>query len=251
MGRICPSKCPIVEASTHSAGLSFFFSHSPYTNRGKEFLMTHLTVDQLTVQYGSKVVLNSVSLTLEWGDVVGLMGPNGSGKTTLIHILCSTGPRDITPTTGQVLLGCRDLLTSAPRGVALVPQRGSLHPAYRAKANILRGLSGAERRDALVRLPSLVEELGIGDLLDAFPRALSGGQYRMVEIARAFVRIPELLLLDEPTVHLDVAHQHRVREAITNLIAHFKPTVLYVTHDSAEIEGIAQRTLTITNGCIT
>lgn len=164
-----------------------------------------LSVRGVHKSYGSVEALRGVDLTVEPGEIVGLVGPNGAGKTSLVSIVA--GLRR--PDRGEVHVGGLDVTRhrqEVGRLLGLAPQDLAIYPTIKVRDNLvvygeLAGLRGAELRR---RIDETAETLGITDLLDRRGAALSGGQKRRLHTAMALVHRPPLLLLDEPTVGADI-----------------------------------------------
>ncbi|MCH7999260.1 MAG: ABC transporter ATP-binding protein [Chloroflexi bacterium] len=191
----------------------------------------------LTVAYGARVALRDVSLSLPVGELLGLVGPNGSGKTTLIRAVSGV----VAPQAGGVSLDGDDALRLSPKEVALrvavVPQNPHLPPAFTALELVLMG-----------RTPhlKLLQSEGQGDLraarramlaTDTWELAgrrigeLSGGERQRLLVARALAQETPLLLLDEPTAHLDVGHQAATLRLMARLCRSEGKAVLAAVHD--------------------
>ena len=196
-----------------------------------------LDVRNLTVAYGARVALRDVSLSLPVGELLGLVGPNGSGKTTLIRAVSGV----VAPQAGGVSLDGDDALRLSPKEVALrvavVPQNPQLPPAFTALELVLMG-----------RTPhlKLLQGEGQGDLraarramlaTDSWELAgrrigeLSGGERQRLLVARALAQETPLLLLDEPTAHLDVGHQAATLRLMARLCRSEGKAVLAAVHD--------------------
>jgi putative ABC transport system ATP-binding protein len=182
-------------------------------------------------------VLKDVSLRIEAGEFVALMGPSGSGKSTLLNLIAGFDR----PTSGMLVVAGRDLgrATSKElarwraRHVGFVFQLYNLLPVLTARENVelpllLTDLSRAERRR---RAETALGLVGLSDRLDHLPHQLSGGQEQRVAIARAIVTSPAVLLCDEPTGDLDRASGDAVLDLLSVLVSEHKTTVLMVTHD--------------------
>ncbi len=182
-------------------------------------------------------VLSKLSISIEAGEFVALMGPSGSGKSTLLNLL---GGLD-TPTRGTVRVGDasletmseRELTAWRSRHVGFIFQMYHLLPVLTAAQNVelpllLFRMSGRERTERVKLALSIV---GLEDRADHRPSQLSGGQEQRVAIARAIVTDPELLLADEPTGDLDATSAASVLQLLERLNRDFKKTILMVTHD--------------------
>lgn len=198
--------------------------------------------------------LDDVSLTLEQGEFVSIIGPSGSGKSTLMHIL---GCLD-SPTKGNVRLDGAEIGTASQRELARIRNRTigfvfqffNLLPKLNVVQNvelpmIYAGLSGRERRERAVKALELVE---LGHRLKNRPNQLSGGQQQRVAIARALVNNPKLILADEPTGNLDT-HTGELILALFRRLASEGRTVILVTHNP-EIAAVTPRRIEIRNGKI-
>jgi len=191
-------------------------------------------VRSFTRQFGDTVVLRDLDLTIAPGEFVALLGRSGSGKTTLLRTLAGLDPVD-----GQDVL--------APESRAVVYQDARLLPWKRVWRNVALGLSG---RDARNRAEAALKEVGLGHRLDAWPATLSGGEAQRAAIARALVREPKLLLLDEPFAAVDALTRIRMHELVLSLWRKHAPAVLLVTHDVDEAITLADRVLVLDEGRI-
>jgi ABC-type lipoprotein export system ATPase subunit len=202
-------------------------------------------------------VLKGVSLRIEQGELVALMGTSGSGKTTLMNIL---GLLD-RPTAGRYLLDGRDVtrLTGDQRAllrnrkIGFVFQNFNLLPRTSALEQVMMPLAYAPQRlsewECAQRARGLLERIGLGDRTHHEPSQLSGGQQQRVAIARALVNNPSLLLADEPTGNLDSKTSEEILAMFQALNAEEGITILLVTHD-AGVAGHANRVIHIRDGLI-
>jgi len=196
-----------------------------------------LDLRDLTVAYGPRVVLRDVSLSLPPGQILGLVGPNGSGKTTLIRAVTGV----VSPQAGGVNLDGDDALRLSPKEVALrvavVPQNPQLPPAFTALELVLMGrtphlklLQGEGQGDLrAVRRAMLATDTW--ELAGRRIGELSGGERQRVLVARALAQETPLLLLDEPTAHLDVGHQAATLRLMARLCRNEGKAVLAAVHD--------------------
>jgi len=197
--------------------------------------------------------LNCVSLDIEQGEFVALMGPSGSGKSTLLHIIAGIDR----PTKGSCHIQDTDVAQLNESQLALwrnsnvgfVFQTFNLIPVMTALENVempllLTGLSARERRDHAV---TALELVGLADRVRHLPRQLSGGQEQRVAIARALVTDPTLIVADEPTGNLDAHAAADVMELLTALNREMGKTVIVVTHDP-KAAHYAKRTLHLEKG---
>ena len=182
-------------------------------------------------------VLDRVSITVDSGDFMGLMGPSGSGKSTLLNLLAGIDR----PTRGSITIGDteisslseRALATWRARHIGFIFQLYNLIPVLTAFENVelpllLTNLTKAQRRDHVMTALGIV---GLADRDRHYPRQLSGGQEQRVAIARAIVTDPTLLLADEPTGDLDAKSAGEVLTLLQRLNEEFKKTIVMVTHD--------------------
>ena len=196
-----------------------------------------LDVTGLTVAYGPRVVLSDVSLSLQPGRLLGLVGPNGSGKTTLIRAISGV----VAPRAGEVRLAGDDALRLSAREVALrtavVPQNPHLPPAFTALELVLMGrtphlgLLAAEGRADVEASRRAMQATDTWELAGRRIGELSGGERQRVLVARALAQETPLLLLDEPTAHLDVGHQAATLRLMARLCRSEGKAVLAAIHD--------------------
>ncbi|MFD6678539.1 ABC transporter ATP-binding protein [Micromonospora parva] len=203
----------------------------------------------------SVAALRGVSLTVQPGDYVALVGPSGSGKSTLMHLL---GGLD-RPTGGRLVIGGRDVNALAPPEMAtlrnetigFVFQAFHLLPRTSAVENVAlplvyRGVSARQRRE---RAAAMLGRVGLGHRLDHRPNQMSGGEQQRVAIARALVTEPTVLLADEPTGNLDSVTGASVLELLEQLNAESGVALVMVTHDQ-EVAARAHRRITMRDGVV-
>ncbi|OPY69649.1 MAG: ABC transporter ATP-binding protein YtrE [Syntrophorhabdaceae bacterium PtaU1.Bin034] len=187
-------------------------------------------------------VLRDISLTINEGDFLALMGPSGSGKSTLLNLIAGIDKADSgTITVGGVditSLGETDLAAWRANNVGFIFQFYNLIPVLTAFENVelpllLTGLSAAERREHVELALSVVN---LADRMDHRPAQLSGGEQQRVAIARAIVTDPEILVADEPTGDLDRVSAEEVLQLMDNLNTKSGKTVIMVTHDPKAAE---------------
>jgi lipopolysaccharide export system ATP-binding protein len=211
-----------------------------------------LRAEHLTKSYGGRRVVAGVTITVNPGQVVGLLGPNGAGKTTTFYMIVGL----TRPDAGRVYLHGTDvtdlpMYQRARRGISYLPQEASVFRKLSVKDNLLailetRPLSAAERND---RCAGLLEDLGIAHLADTKAYALSGGERRRVEIARALVNAPRFMLLDEPFAGIDPIAVIDIQEIVTQL-RNRGIGVLITDHNVRETLGICERAYIVNDGTI-
>jgi sulfonate transport system ATP-binding protein len=184
--------------------------------------------------YGSRTVIQGLDLRIERGEFVVLLGESGCGKTTLLRALAGLDPID-----GGWIDG-----SSRP---AVVFQEHRLLPWEPLWRNVTLGL---RQNDSRVLASGALNEVGLGDRLDDWPRMLSGGQAQRVALARALVQQPRLLLLDEPFAALDALTRIKMQALVRELVVKHQPGVLLVTHDVDEAIVLADRAMVMRDGAI-
>ncbi len=222
----------------------------------KEARPAALGMENVAFHYGDRCVFRGLSLTIRAGEFVGLIGPNGAGKTTLIRLLCGI----LSPSEGRVLLGDRDLAhlprRTAARTLAFVPQETTAAFPFRAREAVLmgryphRGSFAFETEADLERARIAMESTDTETFSDRYVHELSGGERQRVLLARALAQEPEILLLDEPTSHLDLNHQARFLDLIDQTRMQGGRTVVFVSHDVNMISRRAERLVLLQDGAV-
>jgi molybdate transport system permease protein len=185
-----------------------------------------------------------IALVAEPGEVVAIVGPNGAGKSTLLRVLAG-----LDACSGDIRLSDTDMRGLAPyqRPVAWVPQDGALFPHLSALDNVAFGIGGRRGRPEAA---TWLSRLGLDEHAHKRPRQLSGGQAQWVALARALVRRPALLLLDEPMAALDVATRTDARRTLRQHLASYDGVTLLVTHDPVDAATLATRVVALDGGRI-
>jgi len=215
--------------------------------------MSVLVATALEKSYKKRQVVNSLSLRIESGEVVGLLGPNGAGKTTAFYMIVGLVPCD----GGRIELDGEDITqlpmhARARRGLGYLPQEASVFRRLSVADNILailetrEGLDESQRQEALERL---LEELHVGHLRDHLGMSLSGGERRRVEIARALAADPAFVLLDEPFAGVDPLSVHDIQR-IARHLAERGIGVLITDHNVRETLGICGRAYIVNQGAV-
>ena len=183
-----------------------------------------ITIDRLTLSYGSQQVLKDCSLRVETGSRLALMGPSGCGKTSLINVIAGL----LTPDSGKVSVNGK---------VSYVFQEPALFPWLTAVDNINVVLSDGP--ETLPRAEQLLEAVGLSDCRDKYPHQLSGGQKQRIAICRALAYGGDILLLDEPLKGLDADTRDQVSALLRQEWT--GKTLLLVTHDPSEAQSLCDR----------
>lgn len=211
-----------------------------------------LAAIKLQKSYSGRRVVDDVSLHVEKGEVVGLLGANGAGKTTTFYMIVGLER----PDSGVVRLGSQDvtklpMYLRARLGLGYLPQEPSIFRKMTAAQNILAVLEtmGLRRRERLTRLEELLEEFGIAHVRNTRGEALSGGERRRTEIARALASEPQYILLDEPFAGIDP----KAVDDIQNVILYLRNRsigILITDHNVRETLGVTDRAYIMADGNI-
>ncbi|WP_068085000.1 ABC transporter ATP-binding protein [Polycladidibacter stylochi] len=212
--------------------------------------MATLTINNAGKKYGSVEVLNDISMELNDGELVVLLGSSGCGKSTLLNMIA--GLESIS--SGDIRIDGEIVNDIHPknRDIAMVFQSYALYPNMTVAKNISFGLEmrgvEKEKRDELVN--SVAKMLQIDHLLNRKPAQLSGGQRQRVAMGRALVRRPKIFLFDEPLSNLDAKLRVEMRHEIKKLHTSLKATMVYVTHDQIEAMTLADRIAILKGGVV-
>ena len=193
----------------------------------------------ITKRYGDLEVLRNVSVTINDGEIVAIVGPSGAGKTTLLQII---GTLD-SPQSGQVLfdgtdvlrLKQRELAHFRNRNIGFVFQFHQLLPEFTTLENVaIPALIGGDKRsDAYDRARQLLDYLGLSQRLEHKPAQLSGGERQRAAVARALINSPKVILADEPSGSLDTQNKQELHQLFFDLRDKFHQTFVIVTHDES------------------
>jgi multiple sugar transport system ATP-binding protein len=212
--------------------------------------MARVAIRGVAKRFGATKVIHGVDIEIDDGEFAVLVGPSGCGKTTLLRMIA--GLEEISE--GEILIGDRVVNRVAPkeRDIAMVFQNYALYPHMTVRDNMsfsLR-LAGAEKKVLDERVARAAGILGLGQLLDRYPRQLSGGQRQRVAMGRAIVRDPQVFLFDEPLSNLDAKLRVQMRTEIKELHQRLKTTSVYVTHDQIEAMTMADKIVVMKDGVV-
>ncbi|KQQ58169.1 iron ABC transporter ATP-binding protein [Rhizobium sp. Leaf311] len=201
-------------------------------------------------RFGETTVLEDVSLTVDRGEIICLVGRSGCGKSTLLRIIAGVE----TPDTGSVWMHGREIagpttfMEPEKRRIGFVFQDYALFPHLTVEQNVLFGLKGLPRAEAKARSADMIEHVRLADLAGRYPHTLSGGEQQRVALARALAPKPDILLMDEPFSNLDRGLRDSVREETLGLLRRLDTTVIMVTHDPEEALSAGDRVVLMQKG---
>ncbi len=220
-----------------------------------------VTLENLTKKFPSfhrkqpdVIAVNNMSFEIPDGKLIGLLGPSGCGKSTTLNLLSGLQK----PTAGKIYFGDDDVTNLPPenRGVGLVFQNYALYPHLTVMQNIIFPLQNLKGKDKLTKEQmaekaiAVAKLVQIDGLMDRKPSELSGGQQQRVAIARALVKMPRVLLLDEPLSNLDARLRLQTREEIRRIQRQTGITTIFVTHDQEEAMSISDLIVVMKDGVI-
>lgn len=219
-----------------------------------------ITLQDLTKKFPNRnrkmktevVAVDHFSFEIPDGQLIGLLGPSGCGKSTTLNLICGLEKA----TAGNIFFGEDDVTNLPPesRGVGMVFQNYALYPHLTVRQNILFPLENLKGKDKLSkeemhrRADEAAKLVQIDELMDRKPSELSGGQQQRVAIARALVKMPRVLLLDEPLSNLDARLRLQTREEIRKIQRATKITTIFVTHDQEEAMSISDMIVLMKDG---
>jgi len=215
-----------------------------------------LKIDSITVSYGETEILHEVTLEVHAGEVVSLIGPNGAGKTTMLRAISGVLPLQ----SGSVEVNGRDLSTmpisERARLLAVVPQARKLTPEYTVQQAVMMGrtpylgwLGNPSKKD-LDKVDWAIDRTGISELVERRVDELSGGEQQLVLVARALAQDSPVILLDEPTAHLDLRHQATILDLVHSLASERNLAVLMSLHDLNLVSIFSDRIALLDQGTI-
>jgi len=221
-----------------------------------------VTLENLTKKFPSRskkdptevVAVANFTYEIPDGKLIGLLGPSGCGKSTTLSLICGL----LKPTSGKIFFGEDDVTDLPPenRGVGMVFQNYALYPHMTVRQNIMFPLENLRGKDKLTKDEMAEKALEaaklvqIEKLMDRKPGELSGGQQQRVAIARALVKMPRVLLLDEPLSNLDARLRLQTREEIRRIQRETKITTIFVTHDQEEAMSISDLIIVMMEGVV-
>ncbi len=241
-----PAAPPVTGAGATPAGAHQHQTYQPSEAGGPGWL----TCEGVEKSYGKRKVVKGVTVDVARGEIVGLLGPNGAGKTTVFYMITGLVPADA----GQITIDGRDvtrlpMYRRARLGIGYLPQEASIFRGLSVEKNILAILEIVEssRKKRYMQLDSLLEEFNITHLRKSPSMALSGGERRRCEIARALASRPSYMLLDEPFAGIDPINVGDIQE----LVRHLKQRglgVLITDHNVRETLSLVDRAYVIAEG---
>lgn len=200
------------------------------------------------------IAVNDFDFTIPDGKLIGLLGPSGCGKSTTLNLISGL----LKPTSGQIFFGDDEVTNLPPenRGIGLVFQNYALYPHLTVRKNITFPLENLRGKDKLTKEQmnekalEVAKLVQIDGLMDRKPKELSGGQQQRVAIARALVKMPKVLLLDEPLSNLDARLRLQTREEIRRIQRETGVTTIFVTHDQEEAMSISDMIVVMKDGVV-
>lgn len=214
-----------------------------------------IEIKEITKSFGTLQVLRGVSLTIEKGEIVAIIGKSGAGKTTLLQIIGTLDRPDsgsvIIDGTDVLHLGERELAEFRNRHIGFIFQFHQLLPEFTALENVMMPalIHRDSREQARQRATQLLTDLGLADRMSHKPNELSGGERQRVAAARAMMMNPDVILADEPSGSLDEANKHELHALLRDMRERFGQTIVIVTHDK-ELAAISDRIITLSDGRI-
>jgi iron(III) transport system ATP-binding protein len=209
-----------------------------------------LSIHGLTLRYDSLLALEDLTLSVDAGEIVSLLGPSGSGKSSLLRLVAGVER----PTRGRIMLdgvevaGPRTFVEPEARRIGMVFQDYALFPHLTVEANVAFGLRRTPRADRARVAREMLERVDLVRYAGSYPHMLSGGERQRVALARALAPQPRLLLMDEPFSSLDGRLRDQVRDETLELLRATETTTIVVTHDPREAVRIADRIALLRGG---
>jgi ABC-type nitrate/sulfonate/bicarbonate transport system ATPase subunit len=199
-----------------------------------------IVVDAITKSFGSLQVIGGVSFEVGDGETVAIVGPSGCGKSTLLNIIAGFDK----PDQGRVLVDGAARSGPNPKGI-VISQQGSVFPWLTVQKNLMFGLTRGTSAEKAAIADHYTALVGLKGFEQAYPRELSGGMLKRVELARALVMKPEILFMDEPFSALDALMARRMRNELLRILDEERHTLVLITHDVEEAIHLADRVLVL------
>jgi len=213
-----------------------------------------VSIEDLTFQFTKlqRPIVENFSMTVEKGEIVGIIGASGSGKSTLLRLIAGLEePKKGNITIdGRVIVNNKTYIEPEKRGIGMVFQDYALFPHLTVAGNISFGLHKLSRKERQNRLDEMLELVQLSDFKNRYPHELSGGQQQRVALARALAARPSILLLDEPFSNLDTDLKTTIRLELREILEKAEMTCLFVSHDQADIDAICDRVYRTSNEII-
>ena len=211
-----------------------------------------LSLKNIEKAIGSKKILSNVTFSVDENEIVGLLGPNGAGKTTAFYVAAGL----MFPNQGRILIKSKDVTNKpmhvrANLGLSYLPQESSLFPDLSVENNLfgIAELFKLDQEHKIRKAEEIVDEFNLDKILQVKGRMLSGGQRRKVEIARALIFEPEIMLLDEPFAGIDPIAVEEIKELLLE-IANKNMSILITDHNVRETLSLCKKAIILSDGMV-